>query len=133
MKTYHTLDDLIFAVMFLHFEQVVAEVQDVEASLLTQQGDNHTACPVQTISKTLPVDEQDTTNVNCVQSMHSSDRLSVQGAEQHGETKSRIYFLGHSLHSELVGSYRDAVNKLHGTPQTVKLHTLVHMHHAIAG
>lgn len=38
----------------------------------------------------------------------------------------------HSLHCELVGSHRDAVHKLHGTPQTMELHTLVHVHHAIA-
>ena len=30
-------------------------------------------------------------------------------------------------------SHRYAVNKLHGTPQTVKLHALVDVHHAVAG
>lgn len=39
----------------------------------------------------------------------------------------------HSLHCELVGSHRDAVHKLHGTPETMELHTLVHVHHAVAG
>lgn len=38
-----------------------------------------------------------------------------------------------SLHSELVGSHWDAVDKLHGTPQAVELHALVHMHDAVAG
>lgn len=39
----------------------------------------------------------------------------------------------HSLHCELMGSHRDAVHKLHSTPETVELHTLVHVHHAVAG
>lgn len=34
----------------------------------------------------------------------------------------------HSLCSELVGAHGDAVHKLHGTPEPVKLHALVHMH-----
>lgn len=39
----------------------------------------------------------------------------------------------HSLNGELVSSHRDAVHKLHGAPQPVKLHALIHVHHAIAG
>ncbi len=30
-------------------------------------------------------------------------------------------------------SHRDAVHKLHGAPQPVELHALVHVHHAVAG
>lgn len=37
------------------------------------------------------------------------------------------------LHCELVGSHRDAVHKLHGAPQAVELHALVHVHDAVAG
>lgn len=44
-----------------------------------------------------------------------------------------VSVLLHSLHGELVGSHRYAVHKLHGAPQTVELHTLVHVHHAVAG
>lgn len=40
---------------------------------------------------------------------------------------------GHLLHSELVSAHWDAVHKLHGAPQAVKLHTFVHVHHAITG
>lgn len=43
-----------------------------------------------------------------------------------------VFVLLHSLHCELVGSHRYAVHKLHGAPQTVELHTLVHVHHAVA-
>lgn len=32
-----------------------------------------------------------------------------------------------------MGSHRDAVNKLHGAPEAVKLHTFVHVHHTITG
>lgn len=39
----------------------------------------------------------------------------------------------HSLHCELVCSHGDAVYKLHGTPEAVELHTLVHVHHAVTG
>lgn len=38
---------------------------------------------------------------------------------------------GHSLCSELVGAHRDAIHKLHGTPEPVELHTLVHVHDPI--
>lgn len=34
---------------------------------------------------------------------------------------------------ELVCAHRDAVDKLHGTPQAVKLHTLVNMHNTVGG
>lgn len=37
------------------------------------------------------------------------------------------------LCSELMCSYRDAVDKLHGAPQAVELHTLVHVHHPVGG
>lgn len=30
-------------------------------------------------------------------------------------------------------AYRDAVDELHGAPQAMELHALVHMHHAIGG
>lgn len=34
---------------------------------------------------------------------------------------------------ELVGAHRNAVDKLHGTPQTMELHTLIDMHHTVGG
>lgn len=40
---------------------------------------------------------------------------------------------GHSLDGELVGAHGDAVDELHGAPEPVELHALVHMHDAIAG
>lgn len=55
--THHVLDDLILAVLPLHLEQVVAEVKQVEAALLTQQHDDGAACPVQPITKTLPAED----------------------------------------------------------------------------
>jgi hypothetical protein len=39
----------------------------------------------------------------------------------------------HLLHRKLVCPHRNAVDKLHGTPQPVKFHTLIHMHNPIAG
>lgn len=41
--------------------------------------------------------------------------------------------LGHSLGCELVGPHGDAVDKLHGTPEPVELHALIHMHDAVGG
>lgn len=38
-----------------------------------------------------------------------------------------------SLHCEFMGSHRDAVHELHGTPEAVELNALVHVHHAVAG
>lgn len=51
---YHILNDFILAVLPLHFQQVVAEVEQVEATLLAQQDDDGAAGPVQAITKTLP-------------------------------------------------------------------------------
>lgn len=53
--THHILDDLILAVLPLHFEKVIAEVEEVEATLLSQQHDDSTAGPVQPIPKALSV------------------------------------------------------------------------------
>lgn len=56
--THHTLDDLVLAVVLLHLEQVVAEVQDVEAPLLSEEGDDHAAGPVEAVSEALPGKQQ---------------------------------------------------------------------------
>ena len=40
---------------------------------------------------------------------------------------------GYSLSCELIGSHGDAVDKLHGTPEPVEFHALVHMHDAVGG
>lgn len=39
----------------------------------------------------------------------------------------------HLLRCELVCAHRDAVDELHGAPQAVELHALVHMHHTVGG
>lgn len=52
--TCHIFDDLILAVLSLDFEQVVAEVKEVKATLLSQQHNDGTAGPVQPIPKALP-------------------------------------------------------------------------------
>lgn len=51
--THHILDDLVLAVLSLHFEEMVAEVKEVEAPLLPQQYDDGAASPVQPIAKAL--------------------------------------------------------------------------------
>lgn len=52
--THHVFDDLILAVLSLDFEQVVAEVEKVKATLLSQQHDDGAAGPVQPVPKALP-------------------------------------------------------------------------------
>lgn len=52
--THHTLDDFILAIVLLHLKKVIAEVKDVKASLLSQEGDDHTSRPVEAISEALP-------------------------------------------------------------------------------
>lgn len=37
------------------------------------------------------------------------------------------------LHSELMRSHGDAVDELHGAPEAMEFHTLVHVHHPVAG
>lgn len=51
---YHILNDFIFPVLPLYFEQVVTEVEQVKATLLAQQDDDGAAGPVQAVSETLP-------------------------------------------------------------------------------
>lgn len=50
--------------MLLHLEEVIAEVEDVKASLLSQQGDDHAARPVETVSKALPGGQEEGVSVN---------------------------------------------------------------------
>lgn len=119
--THHTLDDLILAVVLLHLEKVVAEVEDVKASVLPQQGDDHAAGPVEAVPEALPVKhKRGCTNTDLALSIKWQD-------------VSQMRVLLHSLHCEFVGSHRDAVHELHGTPEAVELHALVHVHHAVAG
>lgn len=40
--------------MLLHLEKVVAEVEDVEASVLSKEGNDHAAGPVEAVSEALP-------------------------------------------------------------------------------
>lgn len=55
--THHVLDDLILAVLSLHFEEVIAEVKEVKATLLSQQHDDSAAGPVQPVPKALSVSQ----------------------------------------------------------------------------
>ena len=57
-STYHVFDNLIFAIMFLDFEQMVAEIQHSKAPLLPKEHNDHTASPVEPIAKALPADKK---------------------------------------------------------------------------
>lgn len=102
--------------MLLHLEKVVAEVEDVESSVLPEEGDDHAAGPVEAVSEALP-GKQERRHVSKHDRVFSED----------------VAELLHSLHCELVGSHRYTVHKLHGAPEAVKLHALIHVHHAVAG
>lgn len=52
--THHIFDDLILAVLSLDFEKVITEVKEIKATLLSQQHNDGTASPVQSIPKALP-------------------------------------------------------------------------------
>lgn len=64
-STYHILYNFVFAVVLLDFQQVVAEIQHIEATLLSQKHNDHTASPVQAVSKALP-ETENTTLKSCV-------------------------------------------------------------------
>jgi len=53
-STHHILYNLVFAIVLLDFQQVVAEIQHIEATLLSQKDNDHTASPVQAVPKALP-------------------------------------------------------------------------------
>ena len=55
-STYHIFDDFVFAIVFLDFEQMVAEIQHSKAALLPKQRNDHAASPVEPIAKALPGD-----------------------------------------------------------------------------
>ena len=57
--TYDSLDVLVLAVHLLHPEDVVAEVQALEAALLVQEDDHHAAGPVQALPEQLPEENYD--------------------------------------------------------------------------
>lgn len=100
--------------MLLHLQKVVAEVQDVKSPLLSQEHDDHAARPVEAVPEALPAEQRGRVG---------SRRRDLKGAD---------VLLRYSLHGELVRSHGDAVHELHGTPEAVELHTLVHVHHAVA-
>lgn len=60
--------------------------------------------------------------MTCVQYYISAHACTVH-------TPARCYLLCR----ELMCAHRDAVDKLHGTPQAVELHTLIDMHHTVGG
>lgn len=55
--THHALDDLILAVVLLHLQKVVAEVQDVKSPLLSKQHNDHAARPVEAVPEALPAEQ----------------------------------------------------------------------------
>lgn len=55
--THHTLDDLILAVVLLHLQEVVAEVEDVKSPLLSKEHNDHAARPVEAVSEALPAEQ----------------------------------------------------------------------------
>lgn len=55
--THHTLDDFILAVVLLHLQKVVAEVEDVKSPLLPKEHNDHAARPVEAVSKALPAEQ----------------------------------------------------------------------------
>lgn len=59
--------------------------------------------------------------------------VAAGGSQGEGQVGSGPASLQYSLSCELVGPHRDAVDELHGTPQPVELHALVHMHDAVGG
>ena len=69
--THHAFDDVVLSVVLLHLEKVVAEVQDVKASLLAQQGYDHTAGPVQPVSEALPETQKHTPSLTTLSQKHS--------------------------------------------------------------
>lgn len=109
-QTHHTLDDLILAIVLLHLQEVVAEVEDVKSPLLSKEHNDHAACPMEAVPEALPAEQRQS------------------AASQTWPTCLLIY----SLHCKLVRSHRNAVHELHGAPETVELHTLVDVHHSVA-
>lgn len=102
--------------MLLHLQKVVAEVQDVKSPLLSKEHNDHAARPVEAVPEALP-----------------AEQTGSVGVQVTGSQTWQMCLLMHSLHCKLVRSHGDAVHELHGTPETVELHTLVDVHHAIAG
>lgn len=76
-STHHILDNLIFAIVLLDFQQVVAEIQDIKAPLLSQKHDDHTAGPVQAVPKALPGTGNNTEQLSPTSSKHSHSKHSV--------------------------------------------------------
>lgn len=68
----HILNDFILPVLPLYFQQVVTEVEQVEATLLAQQDDDGAASPVQAITKTLLSCELVGPHGNAVDELHGT-------------------------------------------------------------
>lgn len=53
--TYHIFDNLILAIMLLYFQEMITEVHNIKSTVLTQKDNDHTASPVKSVTKTLPI------------------------------------------------------------------------------
>ncbi len=56
--THNALDVLVLPVHLLHPEDVVAEIEALEAPLLTEEDDHDAPGPVQTLAEQLPKEEK---------------------------------------------------------------------------
>lgn len=66
----HVLYNLIFAIVLLDFQEMVAEIQHVKATLLSQEHNDHAASPVQAISKALLHSELVRSHGDAVDELH---------------------------------------------------------------
>lgn len=82
-QTHHVLDDLVLAVLSLHFEEVIAEVKEVKATLLSQQHNDGAASPVQPVPKALSVSQsmQDSVNTDSMSLRHKFGKVKSVWAE----------------------------------------------------
>jgi hypothetical protein len=64
VTTYDAFVGLVFVVNFLHPQNVVAKVQSLELSSLTQKYDDRATSPVQSLAKKLPGVNTNSTRLN---------------------------------------------------------------------
>ena len=113
--THHSLQVSILTVHLVHSEQMVGEVQSLKPSLLTQQCNEHSTCPLQPLTTPLPVSTEQTTK-------------SLKEYTHREYTSQRT---SDSLYGDLSWCRRSAVGKLYSTPEPVELLALVDTHHPI--
>lgn len=101
--THHSLRVAIFAVNFMDPDNMVAEIECLKPSLLTQQSNKDTASPLQSLSTPFPVREREGEGGTERKRKRAREKTEVQGRESFKMPLQPIIYLSNAkTHSTVI-------------------------------